>query len=145
MLNGICSIYVCLSRSTTTWQPVLQFQRQIEGSERVVFANMESRYLTQSSAFDNQERISHFHEETRPIPSDLVPRYQVQFMDPINSGSFVVLESRFSIQAQKPSPIYNSSKVVRIAATAKLRKAALKANQPTSIQELATLVSTARF
>lgn len=107
---------------------------------------MESRYLSQSSDYANQERTSDFRDEAKDIEGGLeLCRYPVQFLGGLVSVEGVrVISSRFSLRAtlkaEKSSPFYKTSKAARIAATEVLRKAAVKAKKPANDEELQELV-----
>lgn len=108
---------------------------------------METRFLTQSRDDETPQRIATFEDEAQNI--EVSPRpYQLpaHFLGSLVSVDGVfVMKSRFSLQAtlnaEKPYPSYKSSKLVRIRATEKLRKAAAKAKRPGNIEELQELVS----
>lgn len=135
-----CSIYFCLPRSYSTWQTVVTYQ--VEDDERIKFSNLESRYLTQSSNVEYRDPISEYAEEDKDIEAELsISKYQ---FTSAASSSYTVLPSSFSIQAalnaEKSSPPHKYSKEKRIELTEKYRKAALKAKEPQSIDELAVTV-----
>lgn len=136
----VSSIYLCLPRSHSIWKTVVDYQ--VEDGERIKLSKLESRYLTQTSHFQEQERISDFAEEDKDIEAvPSISRYQ--FTSAVSS-SYTVLPSSFSLQAAlDPSAktSHKSSKAVRVQVTKKYRKAALKAKEAKSLQELAVTVS----
>lgn len=107
--------------------------------ESLKIRDLESRYLTQSSDFEGSERLSNFVEENNKVE---IPVSKFHISAPISS-SCIVLPSSFSLQATlgaETSPSPKSSKEARVKLTEKYRKAALKAKEPKSLQDLAVKV-----
>lgn len=103
-------------------------------------SDLESRYLSQSFDFDGSERLSNFVEENN---NDDIPGSKFHISAPITS-SRIVLPSSFSLQAvldTETSPSPKSSKEARVKLTEKYRRAALKAKEPKSLQDLAAKVA----